>query len=1597
MKNFALSFFLLSAFWAVPTLTRAQQSCPSDEITDQLIATDPVFARSYMYLEQAIAAHAALDASARSNEVYVIPVVVHVIHEGEPVGTGSNISEAQILSAIAALNEDFRKLPGSNGDGDGVDVRIEFCLASRSPNNQASTGIVRVNGSSVPLYAEQGIEATGGIGANEEAVKALSTWPRTQYMNIWVVNEIENNDAQGGIQGFAYFPVNSPIDGITVLHNAFGTVGNIKSSTPLNRTLTHEVGHYFGLYHTFHATNSCSESNCISGGDKVCDTPPTPLNSDCNDPECAATQLVENYLDYTAESCKNMFTEGQKTRMRATLESDRASLLSSLGCEAVSAVDCGISHIVNPTGNLCSASVTPSVTLTNYGSNALTSCKVHYNLDGVGNNFINWNGNLASGLSVNITLPVVSASAGLHNFFAWTSLPNAMADQGTGNDQSSSEFFVSTGSNASLLVQLDIFGTENTWEILDENNAVVSEGGPFVNNQQGTEINTNLCIPGGCYTLVFHDSYGDGQGFTYGDFTLFDAAGNVLVFESDDWGEEVSNPFCVEDIVPDGTAPEAAFTASTTNTCVNAPVSFTDASSQSPTSWSWTFEGGTPATSNDQHPQNISYAAAGTYDVTLTVSNPFGADTYTWPNYVVVNAVPVVTLGGTNPSCFGSANGQVQNTVTGAGPFSYAWNNGQTSQHLSGVGAGVYIVTVTDANGCQKQKTKTLTQPSAVTVNANIVSPSCYGMSDGSLYAQAIGGTQGYSYAWSNGSSAQQVSNVSAGAYALTVTDLNGCTVSQSYSVSQPPALAMNLMSFDMACTDAAGSAMVNPAGGTGAYTVEWSSGASGLQATGLTAGNYQVEVSDANGCSVLQDFAITASENLSVVVSVEEISCHGMADGAASAFVSGGTGIYTYDWSQGANAASLSNLDAGTYNLQVSDSEGCEGAYSFTLEEPDALSLAVIKNDISCFGLADGSLYAEASGGSPGYSYAWNNGSSAQQVSNASAGVYTLTVTDLNGCTVSQSYSISQPSALVMNLMPFDIACTNETGSATVNPSGGTGPYAAEWSSGASGLQTSGLAAGNYQVEVSDANGCSVLQDFAIAASENLSVFVTVEEISCYGMADGEAHAFVGGGTGIYTYDWSHGANDASLSNLDAGTYNLQVSDSEGCAGFYSFTLEEPDALSLAVFKSDISCYGLTDGSASATCNGGTGPYIFNWSNGTTGVSTTGLEEGLHLVMVQDTHGCSVYETFMVMEPSQLVGSAQLISPETCAGNNGSVVVNIMGGTPGYVAMWSTGTGAYTLEGLSAGFYTANIMDGNGCMATVNISVPYDCSVVVPVTHLTDEFCNSTGHMLSDVIYCEAVPFADMYQWSLMADTGELLAEQYSMGNAFYLFAVNGLSYGMTLSVQVRARKSGVWGEYGLPCSIAMSTQSSLTSLDMLDCGALSVSVGDTLSAIPLASADAYEFHITGDAYDFTITQVEYYIVLTDFLWLSPGATYNIRVRTLSNESWSEWGESCKFTMAAPTGILEFGANENPITFYPNPGSGTEIFIDLSNLSPSDRVKDLEIYGTAGNLIETISLSQLSPGMRAEYKFRHPLSTGMYVLRYTLNGYIQEEKLVVR
>ena len=274
--------------------------------------------------------------SANAQEiVYTVPVVVHIIHNGEAIGTGNNPSDAAIQVMITGLNAGFRKIGAQAG---GVDIGIQFQLAIRSPECGITTGINRVNGSGVTNYTSGGIAVDTYAGsADELAVKSLSRWPNIDYINIWIVNKI-NGDSNAG--GFAYFPeYNSALDdGIVV---CAGTVNGT------NKTIVHEMGHVFNLYHTFHdyqygpETNCPSSLSCATTGDEVCDTEPVlnvPCSTTFNTCTSAPFQIADasfnytvlnNYMGYT--NCQWMFTQGQKDRMRAALLAFRAGLISSGG------------------------------------------------------------------------------------------------------------------------------------------------------------------------------------------------------------------------------------------------------------------------------------------------------------------------------------------------------------------------------------------------------------------------------------------------------------------------------------------------------------------------------------------------------------------------------------------------------------------------------------------------------------------------------------------------------------------------------------------------------------------------------------------------------------------------------------------------------------------------------------------------------------------------------------------------------------------------------------------------------------------------------------------------------------------------------------------------------------------------------------------------------------------------------------------------------------------------------------------------------------------------------------------------------------------
>ena len=325
LKNFPIIIFLF--LFHLQGMGQSAE-CATDYIHTNLMQIDSIYRKQIHLLESQVEASIQNHEHSKSKStIYTIPVVVHVLHLGESIGTGSNISDIQIQQAIIGLNNRFR-----NVNGLGADVEMEFCLASKDPNGNSTNGINRVNSSSVPNYSTNGITPTGNTcsGAVETAIKDLSRWPVSDYYNIWVVSEICN----GSFVGYASYPVGGLYDGLVIVST---------SMTSNSGTLPHEIGHGFFLYHTFNGDGgnvSCPvDIDCQVNGDYVCDTPPH-KQGDCGTINpCTSAGVWDNSRFNFMSYCPlvNRFTEGQKDRMRATvLTAPRASLLTSEGCGSAS-------------------------------------------------------------------------------------------------------------------------------------------------------------------------------------------------------------------------------------------------------------------------------------------------------------------------------------------------------------------------------------------------------------------------------------------------------------------------------------------------------------------------------------------------------------------------------------------------------------------------------------------------------------------------------------------------------------------------------------------------------------------------------------------------------------------------------------------------------------------------------------------------------------------------------------------------------------------------------------------------------------------------------------------------------------------------------------------------------------------------------------------------------------------------------------------------------------------------------------------------------------------------------------------------------------
>ncbi|MBU0763906.1 MAG: SprB repeat-containing protein, partial [Bacteroidetes bacterium] len=515
--------------------------------------------------------------------------------------------------------------------------------------------------------------------------------------------------------------------------------------------------------------------------------------------------------------------------------------------------------------------------------------------------------------------------------------------------------------------------------------------------------------------------------------------------------------------------------------------------------------------------------------------------------------------------------------------------------------------------------------------NANATDISCFGETDGSINISTIGGGASFTYSWSTGDTVQNVTDLAAGTYTVTVATCGAQDTVISVDVAEPAALSTADVVVDNthAC-NANGSVDVTISGGTSPYEILWTDGSTDEQITGLAPGLYEYTVTDNNGCTAIYSATVAGIDELEVTYNTTNITCHGDADGAITMIISGGT-TQTILWSTGATTETLTGLDGGAYIYTVTDNSGCNEPGMVVITEPDELVLNGTFTDISCNGLSDGTIDAVAEGGTAPYTILWSpTNDTAFLITDLAAGDYIAFLQDANGCPEYDTITITEPDALATTETVTDntSACT-ANGSAVLVIAGGTTPYDnVIWSNGATGNSLANLNSGDYWYTVTDANDCEFIDSVSLAGPDALTHSALVTNISCNGQTDGAIDLTVSGGTEPYSFAWSNSETTEDLENLSAGEYYLTFSDDGGCTTYDTLVITEPTALVADAVGTDLACNGDNDGTIDLTVTGGIAYYTYEWSNDSITEDLSGLAGGTYEVTVTDNNGCTVTVT---------------------------------------------------------------------------------------------------------------------------------------------------------------------------------------------------------------------------------------------------------------------------------------------------------------------------------------------------------------------------------
>lgn len=709
------------------------------------------------------------------------------------------------------------------------------------------------------------------------------------------------------------------------------------------------------------------------------------------------------------------------------------------------------------------------------------------------------------------------------------------------------------------------------------------------------------------------------------------------------------------------------------------------------TSYGWFPSGETTPT--------IEVSEPGTYIVFVTEDGVFcpGSDT------IVIEAgagnIPPPQFSGPAELCTG-ANGTI--TIINENDYiDFLWNIGETTSVIDITGPGTYTVTVTDAGGCTTSGSFTVDPgESNLDLTSSIV-PETSCTNPNGMIDLTVSPTGIYSYTWSNGASTEDLNNLSADTYTVTVTDDGGCTSSASFVVTsnqQDPETNTNITASTCDLSNGAIDLTVTP---PGTYTFLWSNGITTEDLSNIPSGSYSVTVtSSSNGCSASATINVpNINETLTITGNTTPLTSCISPNGAIDISISP-TGAYTYNWSNGASTEDIANINAGNYTVTVSAGGSCTANATFSVANNTNPPVPTANTTAASCGQPNGAIDLNVTPTGT-YTFLWSNGSSTEDLSNITGGNYTVTVTSTDGCSNLISVVVEDniiPIIITGSLLP-NTSCTSSNGAIDVSLDP-PGAYSFLWSNGATTEDIINIPAGTYSITATQGIGCQSSASFVI--DDNFTTILitgnTTPNTSC-SQPNGAIDISIGT-PGSFMYLWSNGQTTEDLQQLPGGTYSVTVTGDDGCTNTATFDIINTNAnfSFTGNIAPNTSCT-LSNGAIDLTVSP-TGTYSFLWSNGASVEDLQNLSSGIYGVTVSDLNNCSAVASYLVDDSLSLPVTSALLLPATCNGSNGAIDLNVMPAN-GNTFLWSNGSMTEDLSNLSSGSYAVTVTSINGCVSS--------------------------------------------------------------------------------------------------------------------------------------------------------------------------------------------------------------------------------------------------------------------------------------------------------